>query len=331
MKYNIIFGKEKIDFFGTNEQRMNDLSIEIRNDQNNILSYNLNELPLTKKFIEKSFSYKKQYEKIKEYDGILYHYNHYPPLSDNFICIAKQNMNATIERLNDLGFNIDNSLKLNVNELTSEVHKLNDLHFIFESEQPRLMTVTGELTEELYLFEKINQLVHFLENIERSNKTNLQYLLVIRPANFTNRYKLQAEDYADFTVINSGDLVCDYATVGKDLYACYCTDDINLIKNNEVKQQEYLTDFVALHFRNYVDRDVEFKKYHDWCEKNKIDQYIDTTSPFYKPGRHILGHVDTDINNQEEFYQKIISQTPQVLGTYFSDDDGNIIEEFVLP
>ena len=239
-------------------------------------------------------------------------------------------MNITIDRLIDLNFQIDKSLKLNINELTSEVHKLNELHFIFESEQPNLMTTTGELTEELYLFERINQLVHFLENIERSNKINLQHLLVIRPANFTNRYKLQAEDYADFTVINSGDLVCDYATVGKDLYACYCTNDINLIKNNEVKQQEYLTDFVALHFRNYVDRDVNFKKYFDWCEKNQIDQYIDIHSPFYNPGRHVLGHVDADIKNQEDFYQKIVAKTPQVLGTFFSDDSGNIIEELEL-
>lgn len=328
MKYNIIFGNQrKIDFFGTNEQHTENIEIEAANPKNKIITYKLNELALTKKFIEKSFLYQSLYEKNKKYNGIMYHYNHYPPLSKNFVGFAKQEMNDTINHLRYLGFDIDSNLKLSVNEYSSEIDKLNFLHFIFETEQPKLMTDNGNLSEELYLFEKINQLVHYLENIERSNNVNRQHLVVIRPANFTSRYKMQDEDYCDFSVVNSGDLVCDYATVGKDLYSCYCTNDMDLVRNNDVKQQEYLTDFVALHFRNYIDSDKNFERYKKWCEENKVSDYIDLTEPRYNPGRHILGHIENDIKDQNDFYHKIVKDTPQIIGTFFSDDKNNIIDK----
>jgi hypothetical protein len=188
-----------------------------------------------------------------------------------------------------------------------------------------------EKIREIYLFEKINQLVHFIEKSNNVDQKNKQYILIVRPHHkiaYDRLYtRLSDEDYRHFKEPESGDLVCDFSTIGKDLWACASTNDLNLVKNNAVSQQEYLTDFVCIIFKNSINRNpITFKEsFYNWCVKNSVNDQIDYTLPKYIPGRHILGKIDSSISNADDFYENIFSKTPRFLGSFISDESGNLV------
>jgi hypothetical protein len=329
MKYNILFGSGEIDEYGTNIQNTITLTDCIYDKNVKVLSFTLNDLPLTKKFIKYYKIYRDEHVKHNNTHTHLYAYNYYMSRSQKNILSAKKEMNLIIDELTTIfNYKINSQLKLFEKLEITENTKYNSLHYIFETERKNLSDNGVSLNDRrIFLFEKINHLVHFLEpGVILSNSLRL----VIRPTLQVNRYKLQDSDYADFSFPESGDLVCDYATVGKDLYACFKTNDIGLIKNNGVNQQIFLTDFVFIDFKKKQDSSLNFSKFYKWCKQNRVEKYVDITLPKYKPGRHILGKIDQPIYSAEDFYNEIQSKTPKVLGSYLSDDLGNpILTEYL--
>lgn len=322
------------DYFGNNFQSVLDINEEIKKEDNLILSFILNDLPLTKKFVEyyKIYrNFKKKYIDTTNRTDALdsYDYNWYIPPSEENIRIAKAKMNNVITELNALSYKISDNLKLNLNLNKLETDKLNSLHFIFENEIANLFN-TNKIRER-NLFEKINQIVHFIENASFNEAQRNQYSLVIRPINYLSYkdlyVKLVDEDYRDFQEPKSGNLICDFATVGKDLWACAKTNDVNLIEKKEVKQQEYLTDYVSIFFSSALtNNDSNFKnEYYEWCQSNFVDRYIDYRQPKYNPGRHILGEIDSTDKNADWFYNSVISKYPKFVASYLLDDEDNLI------
>lgn len=333
MKYNFIFGKDKnIDFFGNNSQSTLDIRKEIDNKENLIISYTLNDLPLTKKFIECYQLYRNSKKKLITKNETLdsYDYNWYIPVDQNTIVLAKQEMNKVIDELNSYGYGIDHRLYLDYETSLPEFEKLNDLHYIFERERTVLLDHLDKIRE-THLFEKINQLVHFIEKANTVNHQNKQHMLVVRPhhrISYDQLYtKLIDSDYEFFREPESGDLVCDFSTIGKDLWACASTNDLNLIKNNSVRQQEYLTDYVAIIFKNSINRSLTVFKnnFYDWCSANSVDNYFNYQLSKYNPGRHILGKIDSPIKTADDFYENVFSKTPKFLGSFITDDNNLII------
>lgn len=345
MKLHVIFGKKDTELFSTNHQITPSLKEELKNKSNQILTYTLNELPLTLKFIEYWQIYRKAV--IKGFNGPYqeYNINYYPGMTQDLAIRAKKEMNETISKLKNHDIEVDNRLVLNESLLDREIEKLNELHLIFENElikrqkiqegDPSYRVLNSEVH---YLLEKVNNLVHFLEGLTkevRDKNPSNRFFMSVRPTrgillrSKVQYYKLQDEDYRDFVRPIGGDLVCDFATVGKDLWNCSMSNDMNLIQKNEVKQQEYLTDFIFLNFKeNYANEDkvrqrTNFKDHYNWCKKNQVYRYLDYTAPRYNPGRHILGSIDNKLCTGNYFYEHILSKTPAFLGYYLSDDSGN--------
>jgi hypothetical protein len=328
VKFNILFGTRKIDLFNTNYNELKSIKSHLKNSDNQLITYTLNDLFLTRKFIECWKEYRIIH--MKKYNNTInsYSYNYYIPRTAESIRLAKREMNSTIINLRNKGFIVDDSLELKEDTIDPELDKLNSLHYEFESTRLQLQENFLDNLKTIELWEKINHIVHFLEGgLSGKNK---EYLLVIRPNLRTERYELKDEDYKHFTKTSSGDLICDYATVGKDLFACSVSNDIKLIQNKEVKPQRYLTDFVSMIFRNIDPQDDYISRHYDWCSNNGVDKFIDYKLPIHTPGRHILGRIDQSIYTSDDFYKQILSRTPEVLGTFITDDNGEIILEEYL-
>lgn len=332
MKLNVLFGKKEVDWFSTNTQVTFSLKCELENPDNRLLTYTLNDLPLTNKFIDYWQLYRTHTANRLGNSRMDYNINYYPIKTTETFFLAKKEMNIAITNLSALGILIDNTLHLNEGFLDNEIKKLNELHYIFEKESIKLKSIDPyqhpNYREIWYNLEKVNNLVHFLEdfdvNVERETdhfNVSIRPTIAIAEKGF-QYYDLQDDDYSNFILPSGGDVVCDFATVGKDLFACSVTNDIELVKRNEVKQQSQLTDFIFLYF-GAKSTEPYFKNHYKWCEKNNIGQYLDYKQPKYNPGRHVFGKIDEPIYTGKDFYDKILSKTPAFLGYYLSDNSGN--------
>lgn len=331
MKLNVLFGKDKIDWFSTNTRIIESLKRELDNTDNRLISYTLNDLPLTKKFIEYWQIYRKYTADRLQSSYMKYNVNYYPMQSDEMFFSAKKSMNEIIDNLKNYGISVNSDLKLDIRSRDNEIKKINELHFVFEKEAINLKAIDPEQCENYhdiwYSLEKINNLVHFLENFKNGSQERMKHFhIAVRPGRSISEkgfqyYDLQDEDYRDFIKPSGGDVICDFATVGKDLFYCSCTDDIELVERNEVKQQTQLTDFIFLNFGSQ-EKMPYFRDHYAWCERNNIEKYLDYKSPKYNPGRHVFGKIDEPIYTGKDFYDKILSKTPAFLGYYLSDDHG---------
>lgn len=332
MKLNVLFGKKEVDWFSTNTQVTFSLKHEIEKPENRLITYTLNDLPLTKKFIDCWQLYRTYTANRLGKPRMDYNVNYYPIKTIETFFLAKKEMNAVIHDLCDLGITIDSTLHLNNESSDNEIKKLNELHYIFEKEAIKLKSIDpyqyANYGKIWYNLEKVNNLVHFLEDFDDKFQRDTDHFNIsIRPTVSVAEkgfqyYDLQDEDYADFIKPSGGDVVCDFATVGKDLFYCSCTNDLELVKRNEVKQQSQLTDFIFLYF-GAQEKEPYFRDHYEWCEKNNIEKYLDYKQPKYNPGRHVFGKIDEPIYTGKDFYDKILSKTPAFLGYYLSDDGGN--------
>ena len=103
-----------------------------------------------------------------------------------------------------------------------------------------------------------------------------------------------------------GCLEMDYNTVGKDIGACFWTDDADLIKRGEHRQQLIMTPGVAANFQhdpsNMPTPEMDARKiaeYHAWCESQGLGEYIDYTAPENRLGRLRLGEINRSYTMDE--------------------------------
>jgi hypothetical protein len=104
---------------------------------------------------------------------------------------------------------------------------------------------------------------------------------------------------------------------------------MELVRKKEVKQQEFLTDYFFLHFRNNqrtAEDDHRTKdRYYQWCYENKVDEHYSFLEPKYNCSRHVFGKIDQSIYTTEDFYNKVFIKTPTFLGCAMFDNNGKII------
>jgi len=384
MRYHVIYKKgiEK-PFYGT---IWNDLPSHINNpdkllkittqsdndwDYKNILTWQLNELPLTQKFIDAYRHMASHSAQFERWGGTKNPNNETPPgyewgigrelwwLYNMRFDIYKSNsvqdyldsrtkMNELIDYLD-----IDPSLKLNETEIfDARIDNLNKLHYIFEQELPKVMDRYGrkELTyKEMKpirsAWEAVNYIVHmnektqgFMSNqsVDKLNKLLIEYFVYqttlacqyIPPGEEINKFReweMVDEDYEHFTTERNGqDLLLDFGTVGKDLYSCSSTNDIELAGEKRLlSQQITYNPWVAYNFET-VDKQESLDKYNKWIKKNNIE-YKEAK---FTPGRHIVSSElisHPNIKDPLTFYNNIIKRTPIIEGFVITDDNNKSI------
>ena len=119
-------------------------------------------------------------------------------------------------------------------------------------------------------------------------------------------------------------MLLDFGTVGKDLYSCSSTNDIELAGEKRLlSQQITYNPWVAYNFET-VDKQESLDKYNKWIKKNNIE-YKEAK---FTPGRHIVSSElisHPNIKDPLTFYNNIIKRTPIIEGFVITDDNNKSI------
>lgn len=205
----------------------------------------------------------------------------------------------------------------------------NRVHYAFE----KLLVESNPSNKQKEILERLNKLVHEIEhNISNhfDNTVDTEHFIVCRHTcnESVNLYKkLTDEDYNRFIFQNeTGDLFLDFFTVGKDLGHAFMSNDVELIKNKEIKQQSLITASVQIgvveenKFLKY-DSTIDIqqrKQYENWCQLNDVESYgYNYKEPMYNLGRCKLG---TLVNETYQSFVNKLSNYPYITNVSIIDD-----------
>lgn len=357
MLFHVVYEKGPVDYFGSNVDHWDFTCYKpnwlLSKEGTQVITWKLNDLPLTRKWVE---TYKNKLSAIinsrKTKSPFKYTtvYDIYGHPTEQRVLESYRVMNQKIDYVNNCEYTkdkIDPALKLNEDNLdTVEIDKLNRLHEDFETimkdltdqREAKTLNIPDEEWSSLWLaLQSINLIVHYNEKFAASASIE-SYISKVEPFHFTalkweeppgTTVYLEPEDYADFTLAERpGTLWLDFSTVGKDLFHCFCTNDVELVQSNMVSPQWELKPWVSYQWtpRSEADAEVFKADYLAWLEKNSVGEYLDLSDLKYTPGRHPLGEcVSHQFNNPAEFIDQVISKTPRIRCYFLTDDNGNSI------
>ena len=357
MQFHVLYEPGAVDYFGSNVDYWDFTCYKPswleQAPGTQHLVWQLNDLPLTHKWVN---VYKNKMQRIfnsrktKKHFKYTTVYDLYTHTTEERILESYRVMNQKIDYVNCSKYTnslISNNLKLDENNLSwVEIDKLNRLHEDFETimkditdrRNAKELHIPEDEWKELWLaLQSINLIVHYNEKITGSIP---EYLARVEPFYFTalkweetanSEVMLEPVDYKDFTLEEDpGDLWLDFGTVGKDLFHCFCTNDIELVQQQMVSAQWELKPWVSYMWSKRTAEEAKrfADQYRAWIETNNLAQYININDPKYTPGRHRLGKcISHDFSDSQEFYNQIIAKTPKIRCYYLTDDFGNSIYE----
>lgn len=236
------------------------------------------------------------------------------------------NTTAAIEKFGEMYFS--NALLINKNDTQDIVSdKLCKIHFSFETIMNNTLQPLD--TYAMELCERLNFLVHKLESIITRDDgiipPYMYYVVRIAPAEEYPYPVLHDEDYNRFSATNTGDLCLDYFTVGKDLGTASLTNDINLVRNLEIKQQSVISSSFnfTIDSMYFQGGGIATKRLagmqenmYEWCEENNVGEYYNYRDPMFNIGRVVLG---TLINNNYSDIIENLKKYPHVIGVKISN------------
>ena len=349
MRYHIVYEPGFVNYTGSNVGKdkfwLKDVSELLEQPNTNVVTWQLNDLPLTLKFID---LYKKRMSEVirkhklgyRDYN-FNYIYDVYQSRNEKTILASRVEMNNIIDFLNTYEhswFTIPEELKLNETDIDDQrIKNLNELHDIFETEMEMLQSRLNEGSIEYevsdtfwHKLQSVNLIVHFNEKTfvkdDEADDRTTYFTSLKFDVPKEEDYLLEPEDYKYFTLVRpKGALTLDFGTVGKDLFTCSVTDDIELVYKDMISQQFELNPWVQFDWFPCSEKewDDQMVLYNDWIEQNNVANYLDLSQPKFNPGRHQLGHcISHDFSHPEEFVDTIISQTPKI-NSFFITDDSN--------
>ena len=347
MRYHIVYEQGVVNYTGSNigEHKFfnKDPQDLLQQPNTNVVTWELNDLNLTKHFVD---CYKERMQSVIDANDnfFRYIYDVYRSLDSKTILESRVEMNRIIDKINSndiYWFDISEDLKLNVNDiLDTRIKNCNELHDIFETRMVELnerkLSLRKEYEEIWNDLQAINLLVHFNER-QVANDSEVEdrqtYFTSLKfepPYGEKNTWQLIGEDYKDFTMVRPhGALTLDFGTVGKDLFTCSVTDDIELVHKNMISQQVELNPWVQFDWfacsKDEWEQD-QMMLYNKWIEDNYVGEYLDLSTPMYTPGRHQLGHcISHNFTHPEEFVQNIIIDTAKINSFFITDDENKTI------
>jgi len=352
MRYHIVYEPGFVNYTGSNVGKdkfwLKDPTELLTQPNTNVVTWELNNLPLTLKFID---LYKERMTQVIRKHKLGYRdynfnfiYDVYQSRNEKTILASRIEMNNIIDFLNNYEhswFTIPQELKLNEADIDDQrIKNLNELHDIFETEMEVLQSKLNEGSIEYevsdlfwHKLQSINLIVHFNEKTfvqdDEADDRTTYFTSLKFDVPKEEDCLLTPEDYKYFTLVRpEGSLTLDFGTVGKDLFTCSVTDDIELVHKDMVSQQFELNPWVQFDWFPCSEKewDDQMVLYNDWIEENNVADYLDLSQPKFNPGRHQLGHcISHDFSHPEEFVDTIISQTPKINSFFITDDDNQNI------
>lgn len=230
-----------------------------------------------------------------------------------------ESLNEELEYCKQSGFiDFDDSYTVdsNLDEL-ERVNRLNKIHYAFEQALEDKQVQDNAKPDFFASLERLNKLVHSLEKAPNSKFGESFYVVRHTSDHVRAKYpEITDNMYRCFeNNIQNGDLYSDFFTVGKDLGHAFATNDVELIKNSEVKQQSVISGSVcfAVDKQQFgvVEPDSQRTQYLDWCKQHNAELYgYDYHQPKYNLGRAPVGRLGISYNKLTD----ILQQTPYVVG-----------------
>lgn len=334
MKYiNLLYSKDKVGIL-TDHDHHNYESTTVfnvtENDINSLekenlvnLCYKLRDNETTKKWVKLFL----EAESISRKQGIAkeWHYNYYSTPTWQVVQVGRVKLNETIEAVKKLNlFDIPDSLKLDTEDYKIiELDKLNELHFIFESVSHEQLKNHPNRDTLFNFLETINNLVHVCERYipTLDNAVEQQFHSYRLIADIEN-LPMEDSDFVNMEIDIKNTAMVDFATVGKDLGTCFYTDDKELVRKKEIKQQEFIKPFLSFEWGGFPkDSTDEYKLYYEWAEEAETSKYgYNVKEPKYNLGRVVVG----DLLNKESIntsdISKVLYKFPNFVDILLTDE-----------
>ncbi len=224
-----------------------------------------------------------------------------------------------------LGFSLPEWEHPGTGTIEEQIFKLNRLHEAFHAEEEAdngIFGATLETREEQLIFKRlihdVNVKVHQLEENFRAGvgpKSNSFAVTYLAGVNTKDRKRIEIKDwwrsyFTDDPHERGCYLTTSYCTIGKDLYTCQGSNDIDLVKKGMVAPKMDITSEFVI---NKTERDAstnktfnfwhQMQRTHEvikWVIDNDLMDYIDITDrKHFYPSTCVLGYADENISTQE--------------------------------
>ena len=223
----------------------------------------------------------------------------------NYIKEIKQH----VERIDSIGQHYVGSEKINENITREELNRIHEeFHKYVETCEKNSDNPDIRETEELC--HKLNDLVHLTEIAEKNRHLPNPDKRIIATATPHMHVDYNDTDYEHFTcTMCKGWIYVGYATPGKNLFHCFCDDDIPVVEKNLVRQSQGLSNELHIELDGLNDIDSMYesgvtKKYYEWCKENDVEKYgYEYTKPIYKPGRIPLAKPIDNVDDLVKFFE----------------------------
>lgn len=179
---------------------------------------------------------------------------------------------------------------------------LNDLHHKFQLTQESNVSSLYISEEYDYNLHLLNKKIHEAENLLTDNRKKAVW--------FINRSLDDSVEITDelrkywgvkFVKYNPArSLYLGYHTIGKDLYTCFRNNDVEVVKTNGVRQQQYISTEAIFHIkpRTFINRDSALKR---WLTQNDLNSFVDWADPIYKYNQQapVLGKLKDNLSDTQ--------------------------------
>ena len=225
--------------------------------------------------------------------------------------------NSIVENVNlikEYGFDFD--WPTDVNEITQQ--HLNQLHQNFHAKEEQYKHQLPQQAHDI--LQLINQFVHQMEQImwsKTGNPTNYVVLdfgtldtelKIQRPIDINEREWFQERYYEQQ---NNTCLLLGYATLGKHLGHCVWTNDIDVVKDNMLRPQQYIyTQVLFTNQPNYVIKSKQeidninqynLRNQQKWIDENHLNEYVDKNDPVHI---YNTAPVVAYVNNKHKYFSE---------------------------
>lgn len=249
-------------------------------------------------------------------------YNVYETITDEQLSECQHLMLDTLNEINSnySQYQVPADLFIRIDKTDKQWDTLNRIHEYYEDTS----AANDPKDHDLYvLLERVNFLVHRMEGagIPREHAARLT---VVRSVGSQQHYTLKDDDYEHFEEIRPGYLYVDYATVGKDFYTCYLSDDVSIIRDKKVSPQLYITPSISYYESNVsMMSDEEYSQRKQdmrldaikWLEDNNLTDVDNVDLPNRAYGRLRLATPEKT-TTWDEFTEEILSTHPYFYGVY---------------
>lgn len=197
-----------------------------------------------------------------------------------------------VDKIDDIGEHYVGSQDIHENITRFELNRIHE-EFHRYVEMCDKETLNPKVRETESLCHRLNDLVHLTEIAEKNRHEKRPDKRVIATATPHMQVDYDVSDYEFFeTTMRKGFIYLGYATPGKNLYHCYCDNDISVIENKMVRQSQGLSNELHIELdtpNTEIDTNYEswvMENYYKWCEDNNVKDYgYNYTDAIYNPGR----------------------------------------------